>query len=109
MSAQRVNTVHNRTVCLKDKDNSESQSHLVTKHLFHNTTVVEVEVSYRGNNRYTVCMGDSSPVEASSWLEEGGTVKGFVGERTFQANVAVVERELHIFTRVSGMQHDGQA
>ncbi len=54
-------------------------------------------------------MGDSSPVEASSWLEEGGTVKGFVGERTFQANVAVVERELHIFTRVSGMQHDEQA
>ncbi|XP_064393739.1 methylcrotonoyl-CoA carboxylase subunit alpha, mitochondrial-like [Halichondria panicea] len=82
MSAQRVNTVHNRTVCLKDKDNT-----------------VEVDVSYRGNNRYTVSMGDSSPMEASSWLEEGGTVKGFVGERTFQANVALVDRQLHIFTR----------
>ncbi len=57
---------------------------------------------YRGSDRYTLSTaGDSSPVEASSWLEEDGRVKGFVGERTFQADVAMVDRQLHVFTKVS--------
>ncbi len=57
-------------------------------------------MTYRGDNHYTVSMDNSSPMEASSWMEDG-RVKGFVGERTFQADVAMVDRQLHIFTKVS--------
>lgn len=66
-------------------------------------TAVEVGVTYRGNEQYTLSVGDSPPIEGSSWLEEGDKVKGFVGDRKFEVDVAMVDRELHIFTGVSSI------
>ena len=64
-------------------------------------TAVEVSVAYRGNEQYMLSVGNSPPIEGSSRLEEDNKVKGFVGDRKFEVDVAMVDRELHIFSGVS--------
>lgn len=90
LSARRVNTSHVRTLCLKDRDN-----------------IVEVGVTYRGDGQYSLSVGDSPIFEATSWLEGGGNkVKGFLGNKKFEVDVTMVDRELHIFTKVRCMAVD---
>lgn len=65
------------------------------------STAINVSVVYRGEGHYTLSIGDSPPIEASSWLDTSDRVGGFLGEKTFQADVAMVDRQLHVFTNVS--------
>ena len=68
-------------------------------------------MAYRESGHYRLSMGkETPPVEAGSWLSRGEkgelVVRGFVGEKQFTANVAMVEGTLHVFTRVSPIPVD---